>query len=133
MPCAKSSDCEPTKDLIEKGGKTYLVIEGAKNGRPRELVVDSEAKLHAVQLVAETSKALGSGTGRIMPPEMSLKESYDAQRNTWRALGGTRENDANMHGERHQLARDMDNEGASHGEVMDTLGHGEGRHLHPMG
>lgn len=116
-----------SKDIIEKGGKLYLVVEGAKGGRPRELAVDNEAKLRAVQMVAETSKALGSGTGRIIPPTMSLKEAYDAQRNDWKALGGTRENNANMHGERHAYARDLDEKGAPKAEIMADLGHGENR------
>lgn len=116
-----------SKDVIEKDGKMYLVVEGAKGGRPRELAVDNEAKLQAVKLVAETAKALGSGTGRIIPPNLCLKEAYDAQRNEWRALGGTRENNANMHGERHAYARDRDAGGATKSEIMADLGHGENR------
>lgn len=116
-----------SKDIVEKDGKMYLAVEGAKGGRPRELAVDNEAKLRAVQLVAEMSKALNSGTGRIIPPDMSLKEAYDAQRNEWRALGGTRENNANMHGERHSYARDLDSNGATKAEIMADLGHGGNR------
>ena len=111
----------------EKGGKMYLVVEGAKGGRPRELEVRTEGQLRAVQLVTETAKALGSGTARIIPPHMSLKEAYNAQRNLWRQCGGTRETGANMHGERHGFARERDADGATKSEIMAELGHGEDR------
>lgn len=116
-----------SRGVIERDGRQYLVVEGAKGGRTRELAVDNQAKAKAVQTVAETSKALGSGTGRIIPPEMKLKEAYNAQRNEWRALGGTRNNNANMHGERHAHARQMDAAGATKAEIMSDLGHGETR------
>lgn len=111
----------------EKDGKLYLTVEGAKGGRPRELEARTEGQLKAVQLVAETSAALKSGTGRIIPPSMNLQQAYDAQRNLWRECGGTRENGANMHGERHAYAREQDAEGASKAEIMAELGHGEDR------
>ena len=110
-----------------KDGKLYLTVEGAKGGRPRELEARTEGQLKAVQLVAETSKALGSGTGRIIPPDMSLKQAYDAQRNLWRECGGTREDGANMHGERHAYARELDSDGASKATIMADLGHGGNR------
>ena len=116
-----------SKDVTEKAGKLLLVVEGAKGGRPRELEVRTKEQLKAVQLVAETAKVLGSGTGRIIPPEMSLRQAYDTQRNEWRALGGTRASSANMHGERHAHARGMAADGATRGEIMLDLGHGEDR------
>lgn len=116
-----------SKDVIERDGTLYLIVEGAKGGRRRELAVDTDAKLRAVQLVAETSKGLGSRTGTVIPPSMSLQSAYNAQRNAWRALGGTRENNANMHGQRHGHARSMAANGATKAEIMAELGHGERR------
>ncbi len=113
--------------VVERDGKMTLEIEGAKGGRPRVLPIQTEGQLRAVQLVAQTSKELGSGTGRIIPPELSLKQAYDAQRNLWRKLGGTRAVGANMHGERHAGAREMRENGASKSEIMGWLGHGEDR------
>lgn len=110
-----------------KDGKLYLTVEGAKGGRPRELEVRTEGQLRAIQLVAETSAALNSGTGRIIPPSMNLQQAYDAQRNLWRECGGTRENGGNMHAERHAFAREQDEGGASRAEIMANLGHGEDR------
>ena len=116
-----------TAAVVVRDGKEHLSVEGAKGGKPRFLPIDNDKKAEAVRLAHETSKSLGSGTGRIIPPEMSLKEAYDAQRNEWRGLGGTRENNANMHGERHLHAREMSADGATKGEIMADLGHGEDR------
>lgn len=113
--------------VYDKDGRQYLQVEGAKGGRPRNLEVKNELQHKAVQLVIETSKALGSGTGRIIPPSMSLKQGYDAQRNLWRSLGGTRLAGGNMHGERHAYARELKAKGAPNQEIMAQLGHGEDR------
>jgi len=110
-----------------KNGKLFLTVDGAKGGRPRELEARTEGQIRAIQLIAETAKALGSTTGRIIPPHMSLKQAYDAQRNLWRECGGTRAAGANMHGERHSYARERDAEGAAKSAIMSELGHGEDR------
>jgi len=110
-----------------RDGRVFLQVEGAKGGRPRELEARSEGQIWAVQLVVETASALGSGTGRIIPGDMTLKQAYDAQRNFWRKCGGTRATEANMHGERHAYARKRNAEGASRAEIMQELGHGENR------
>jgi len=109
-----------------KGGKLFLTVEGAKGGRPRELEVRTD-QLYAIQMVFEAAKASGSGTGRIIPPNMSLKQAYDAQRNLWAKCGGTRAVGSNMHGERHGYARERKAEGAPNEQIMVELGHGEDR------
>jgi site-specific recombinase XerC len=111
----------------EINGKLFLTVSGAKGGRPRELEARNEAQLKAVQLVAETAKVLGSGTGKIIPPHLSLKQAYNAQRNLWRECGGTRASGSNMHGERHVYARERKAAGAIKSEIMKELGHGEDR------
>ncbi|MBT1074411.1 integrase domain-containing protein [Geobacter grbiciae] len=116
-----------SQNVVERDGKRFLVVEGTKGGRPRELEVNTANKLQAVNLIKETSRALGSGTGRIIPVDMSLQQAYDAQRNLWRALGGTRSAAANMHGERHIYARQLATDGATKGEIMAQLGHGRDR------
>ncbi|HBA88535.1 MAG TPA: hypothetical protein DCZ75_11315 [Geobacter sp.] len=113
--------------IVIKDGKEHLSVEGAKGGRPRLLPIDSDKKAEAVRLVQETSRTLGNGTGRIIPHELSLQQAYDAQRNRWSALGGTRALGANQHGQRHVHAREMKSEGASKAEIMADLGHGENR------
>lgn len=110
-----------------RDGKTFLHVEGSKGGRPRELQVRTESQMKAVQLVAETARTLGSGTGRILPVNMTLKQAYDAQRNLWRQCGGTRAAGANMHGERHGYARGRDAQEVARSAIMSELGHGEDR------
>ncbi|MBV5326764.1 MAG: integrase domain-containing protein [Chlorobium sp.] len=102
-------------------------VEGTKGGRERNLPIQNEAQLRAIQQVDLASKALGSGTGRCMPPEMSLKEAYNAQRTLWRSLGGTKAAAANMHSSRHKVAQEMYAKGISKGEIMERLGHGSER------
>ena len=104
-----------------------LQVEGAKGGRPRQLHISNENQLRAAQIVSMVSHALGSGTGRIMPPEMSLKEAYNAQRTLWRELGGTKDVNAHMHAARHAMAQEMKAQGYSHGEIMAWHGHGVDR------
>ncbi|NVN91488.1 MAG: integrase domain-containing protein [Desulfuromonadales bacterium] len=110
-----------------RGGKLFIHVEGAKGGRPRQLEARTEGQQKAIQLVTETARALGSGTGRIIPTNMTLKQAYDAQRNLWRECGGTRACGANMHGERHSYARERDAQGAARSAIMSELGHGEDR------
>ncbi len=113
--------------LVDTPRGIILLIEGAKGGRPRELEVKTEAQIRAVQLVSEVSQALGSATGRIIPPELSLKEAYDKQRYLWSKLGGTKESSAHMHAQRHERFQEMNREGASHRDIMREAGHGEDR------
>lgn len=113
--------------FVETGKGVALLVEGAKGGRPRELLVRNEAQLQASRSVAQVSQALGSATGRIIPPEMSLEKAYNAQRTLWASLGGTREANAHMHASRHQMAQEMRAQGYTKGEIMAWLGHGEGR------
>jgi site-specific recombinase XerC len=116
-----------TSKVYDHCGALRLQVEGAKGGRPRELMVRTPDQIKAVQLVTEISKALGSGTGRIIPPELSLKGAYDAQRQLWSSLGGTRVNRAHMHAQRHDYLQRMREKGASNKEIMRDAGHGENR------
>lgn len=116
-----------TSKLVDTPNGVALRIEGAKGGRSRDLPIRNEAQLQAVQQVALVSQALGSGTGRIIPPEMTLKEAYNAQRTLWRELGGTKSNASHMHAARHTKAQEMNAQGYTQGDVMRELGHGEDR------
>jgi site-specific recombinase XerC len=109
------------------GAIQSLLVEGAKGGRLRELPPMNEIQAHAAVQIALVSKALGSATGRIMPPELTLKQAYNAQRTLWRELGGTRANGAHMHAARHAEAQRMHKEGVPHSEIMERMGHSGGR------
>ena len=113
--------------LVDSPTGVALRIESAKGGRPRDLPITNDAQLRAVQIVAQVSQALGSGTGRVIPPEMSLEKAYNAQRSLWRSLGGTKTSGSHMHASRHTTAQTMNAQGYSKGDIMVWLGHGEER------
>lgn len=113
--------------LIMHEGRLYLRIEGAKGGRVRNLEVKTPEQLNAAHQIDAMATALGSGTGRIIPPEMSLKEAYDAQRSLWSELGGNRQDRTHMHAQRHDLLQRMHKAGATNKEIMKVAGHGEDR------
>lgn len=110
-------------------GKACLVAEGAKGGRERLLEIRTEGQINALDRVAMTAQLLGNGNGRIIPPEMSLKQALNAESKLWNQLGGTREARANMHAQRHAYAQDRRQESATKAELNQELGHGEQRSL----
>ena len=101
-----------------------LKIEGTKNGRARSLEVRTAEQRAALELVQRTADALGSVTGRIIPPEMELKQAMNIQRTRWERLGGTKENNANMHASRPEYAQRRLAEGATRKQIAEELGHG---------
>ncbi|MBW4057157.1 MAG: site-specific integrase [Proteobacteria bacterium] len=82
----RSKESLMSSKLVDTLTGVALRIEAAKGGRGRDLPVRNDAQLKAVQLVAQVSQVLGSGTGRIILPEMSLEKAYNAQRTLWREL-----------------------------------------------
>lgn len=113
--------------MIQHEGKLFLRVEGAKGGRVRDLEIKTPEQLSAVHTVEKVATELGSGTGRIIPPELSLKAAYNAQRALWASLGGTRDNRAHMHAQRHNNLQTMHANGATNAELMKRAGHGEDR------
>lgn len=101
-----------------------LVVEGAKGGRPRSLEITTNSQLQAIQLADQVSQALGSGTGRIIPPELSLKKAYNAQRNLWSKMGGTKASRSHQHASRHDFAQRSKAAGDSDLQLSIKLGHG---------
>lgn len=123
----RSKESLMSSKLIATPNGVALRIEGAKGGRVRDLRIGNADQLRAVQQVAQVSQALGSATGRIIPPEMSLEKAYNAQRTLWRELGGTKKVSTHMHSARHTTAQTMNAQGYTKGEIMAWLGHGEDR------
>lgn len=94
-------------------GKQYLLVLGAKGGRPREVEIRTQAQRDAIDRVSETAKSLGNANGRPIPPELNLKDAMKAESAKWHKLGGTRAAKANMHAQRHAYAQRRLEEGAS--------------------
>ncbi|QOX78655.1 integrase domain-containing protein [Trichlorobacter lovleyi] len=113
--------------MIQHEGKLFLRVEGAKGGRTRDLEIKTPDQLSAAHNIEKVAALLGSATGRVIPPELSLKEAYNAQRALWASLGGTRENRTHMHAQRHDHLQVMHANGATNAEMMKQAGHGEDR------
>ena len=110
--------------VVDRHGRKYLQIEGAKGGRPRELELRSPEQARAVDRVREVARELGNAQGRIIPPQMTLKQFYDYQRNTLRALGASRADGSNAHSQRHGFAQQRLAETGNRSQVATELGHG---------
>lgn len=116
-------------NIVVKDGRACLDVKGAKGGKPRQIPVRNQKQLNALDRVAATAKLLGNANGRVIPPEMSLKEAMQAESNAWNKSGGTRAAKANMHAQRHAYAQERLAEGATKAEVNRELGHGDHRSL----
>lgn len=110
-------------------GKSCLVVEGAKGGRERILEIRHERHVNALDRVAATAQILGNGNGRIIPPEMSLKQALNTESKMWNQMGGTRGAKANIHAQRHAYVQQRLREGATRAEINQEVGHGDPRSL----
>lgn len=109
---------------VEINGRPHLQVEGAKGGRPRTLEIRTEYQARVVEQAREVSRELGSKTGRLIPPDLSLKQFYDYQRNTLASLGASKEDGTNAHAQRHSYAQDRLEETGDRQWVAEELGHG---------
>jgi len=116
-------------NVVVRNGRTCLDVKGAKGGKPRQIPVRNQKQLNALDRVAATAKMLGNANGRVIPPEMSLKEAMRAESKAWNKMGGTRAEKANMHAQRHAYAQERLAEGATKAELNRELGHGDHRSL----
>lgn len=116
-----------SKQVVERDGKQYLNVEGTKGGRPRQVAIENEKQLQAIEQVQRIINA--QGTTSIIPKDMDLKQFYNYQKNTISALGARRADGSNMHAQRHSFAQKETANGKSSGEVQAELGHGEERTL----
>jgi site-specific recombinase XerC len=108
----------------EREGRIYLAVEGAKGGRPREIEVRTAAQMDAIAQAHRVSREVGNAQGRIIPPQMTLKQFYDFQRNTLRTLGASKEDGSNAHTQRHGYAQQRLAETDNRSQVATELGHG---------
>jgi site-specific recombinase XerD len=113
--------------VAEREGRFYLVVQGAKGGRPRHMPIENEQQAQAVKQVQRIISE--SGTKTLIPAEQTLKGFYNYQRNTLYALGARRSDGSSMHSQRHAFAQDEIADGKSKAEVQNKLGHGETRTL----
>jgi site-specific recombinase XerD len=110
--------------VVEKDGKLTMEVHGAKGGLVREIPAQTERQQQVAQQYRDTSKEIGNVKGALIPPDKSAKQMYTHQKNTIEKLGGTKENRANMHIQRHSYAQERVSKGASRADVAKELGHG---------
>jgi site-specific recombinase XerD len=103
-------------------GKEFLVVEGAKGGRPRNLEIRTPEQAAVVERVQEYIRQ--SGSSSLIPKEKTLSQGYKSLVNAISRAGGTKENQANSHLWRHEKAREMSDSGSSDKDIAEHLGHG---------
>ncbi len=107
---------------VIRDGKEFLVVEGAKGGRPRDLEVKTEAQREILQRVNDHIAATGGKS--LISQHLNLKQALKKQANDYHRAGGTKVNGANSHLARHHMAQKMGQEGISDKEIAEHLGHG---------
>lgn len=122
---SKESLC--SREIVERDGKLYLKVEGAKGGRPRQLEISTEKQVAAIRQVQQIIDAQGTRT--LIPDGTTLREYYNFQKNTLYSLGARRADGSNMHAQRHAFAQAEVSVGKNSGVVQTELGHGEQRTL----
>lgn len=114
-----------SKSVCEIDGRKYLIVEGAKGGRPRLLEISAGMQ---EQAIAQVHKIIAEqGTKSIVPETMTLKAFYHYQKNTLFALGARRNDGSSMHSLRHGYAQAERAKGKTNGAIQRGLGHGESR------
>ena len=115
---------------VERDGSTYLIVEGAKGGRPREIKISND--FQRTTLDSNRNYRIVHG-GKLIDGKLSLKQGLKALQNELSAAGATRDSRANMHTlrrdwviERCQLiaAAPTDERQALVANLVEELGHG---------
>jgi len=111
-----------SNQVIERDGKQYLVVEGAKGGRPRqvELVRASQREIIS-QVQGHISRTGGKS---LMPPLMTQAQAKQFYSNVVNRAGGTKDAKLNSQANRHQDMQDAKRSGATAAEIAERSGHG---------
>ena len=102
-------------------GKEYLRVDGAKGGRPRSIIIETEQQRVAIARVQAI--AARQGTPGLIPADKNLKEFYNFQKNALHNLGATKAQNANMHTLRHDYAQRLAKSGVHDKQIAERLGH----------
>lgn len=110
--------------IVQRGGKQFLAPDMTKGGRPREVEIQTAAQHIAVGAVRALASEYGQPSGSMLPPHKSWQQCYNEQKNTMTKLGATKANQANMHVNRHDWARNRLEKGETRKDTAEALGHG---------
>jgi len=103
---------------IERDGKTHLVVDGAKGGRPRTVEVKTTEQRELLNQVREYIAQTGGKS--LCPPDKSLASAKQCYSNYIHRAGGLRSENAHSHANRHGWAQASDK---SSRELAQDLGH----------
>lgn len=81
-------------EVVERDGKQYLVVEGAKGGRPREIEIVNERQ---VALLERNNAYRETNDGKLADSSRNLAEAIKDYQNDLHRAGATRESHANTH------------------------------------
>lgn len=84
-------------------GHSLDVSRGVKNGRPRQIEIDSEVKRQAIE---HAKSVVGSRMESMMDPSLSQAQAKSAYYRIMRKVGITRADGITSHGLRHQALND---------------------------
>lgn len=107
-------------NVVERDGKQFLQVEGAKGGRDRLVEIHTDRQRAAVAGVQ--AHLAQTGQRSLCPADKSLKQTYDQQRNALRAVGATKANASNAHASRHAYVQERSGQ-VSDRELAQEVGH----------
>lgn len=109
-----------TGRIVIRNGEELLRVIG-KGGRPRELRIDNPAKQTAVTAMKRI--AASQRTPGLIPADKTQKSFYVYQKNTIHRLGGTKDQNANMHSLRHHHVQELKASGVPIEQRVEETGH----------
>ncbi len=109
-------------EMIIENEQLYLVVKGAKGGRPRAVPVLSPEQKETLARVHDF--LFRSGLKSLVPANLNLKQGYDKQRNDLHRLGATKVLRAHAHALRHHYIQMKKAQGVDDMDLVKEVGHG---------
>jgi len=115
---------------VVHGGVTYLVVEGAKGGRPRQVPITTQGQQ---EVLSRNAAYRANNDGKLIDAGKTLKQGIKQLQNELAAAGATRDSGANMHTLRREwiiercqqiLAAPEDSREKLIVELVEQVGHG---------
>lgn len=113
-------------------GKQYLIVEGAKGGRNRPVLIYNESRREAIERVRKfivDHKAEHRQHMSLIPLGLSLEQGLRRYTDAQEHCGGTRENLLHSHADRHYDAQKLKAEGWSSTDIVEDKGHSDPRKI----
>jgi len=110
-----------SSQIIERDGRQYLKVEGAKGGRPRQVEITTDVQR---KLITEVHAHIKENHGKsLMPKDLNQKQAVQNYSNIVHRAGGTKREKLHSHANRHQDLQDQAKAGATPRERALRSGH----------